>query len=47
MISSRWLLNLAVGFHNYIWVDVFLIKETPKAILIMFDGRKISQVCQL
>ena len=41
MISSRWLLNLAVGFHTYIWVDVFLIKETPRAILIMFDNRKI------
>jgi len=40
MISSRWLLNLAVGFHTYIWVDVLLIKETPKAILVMFDGRK-------
>ena len=41
MISSRSLLNLAVGFHTYIWVDVLLIKETPKAILIMFDERKI------
>lgn len=26
--------------HAYLWVDVILIKETPKAILIMFDGRK-------
>jgi len=41
IISSRWLLNLAVGFYTYIWVDVFLLKETPKAILIMFDGRRI------
>jgi len=40
MISSRWLLNLAVGFHTYIWVDVYVIRETPKAILVMFDGRK-------
>jgi len=41
MISSRWLLNLAVGFHTYIWVDVFLIKETPKAILVLFNGRRV------
>jgi len=41
MFNSRSLLNFAVGFHAYIWVDVFLVKETPKAILIMFDNRKI------
>ena len=26
--------------RSYIWVKVVIIKETPKAILIMFDGRK-------
>lgn len=41
MISSRSLLNYAVSFHTYIWVDVLLVKETTKAILIMFDGRRI------
>ena len=41
MISSRSLLNLAIGRHTYIWIDVLLLKETPKAILIMFDGRRI------
>ena len=41
MFSSRWLLNLAVGFHSHIWVDTLLIKETKKAILIMFDDREI------
>jgi len=41
MFSPRSLLNFAIGFHAYIWVDVCIIKETPKAILIMFDGRKI------
>lgn len=25
---------------TYFWIDVLLIKETKKAILIMFDGRK-------
>ncbi len=24
----------------YIWIDVLLIKETEKAILIMFNGKK-------
>jgi len=26
---------------TYFWIDVLLIKETQKAILIEFDGRKI------
>ncbi len=26
--------------ESYIWIDVLLIKETKKAILVMFDGRK-------
>lgn len=25
---------------TYIWIDVLLIRETSKAILIKFDGRK-------
>ena len=28
------------GYSEYIWVDVLLIAETQKAILIMFDGKK-------
>ena len=35
------LLKTVLYPKTYIWIDVFLIKETPKAILIMFDGRKI------
>lgn len=27
--------------ETYFWIDVLLIKETKKAILIMFDGKKI------
>ena len=27
-------------YSEYIWVETTLIKETRKAILIMFDGRK-------
>ena len=41
MFSLRYLLNFAISFHTYIWVDAYIIKETPKAILIMFDNRKI------
>ena len=41
MFSLRYLLNPPYGFHEYVWLDVLLIKETQKAILIKFDGRKI------
>ncbi len=33
-------LNTPIGFYDYIWIDVVLLKETPKAILIMFDEQK-------
>jgi len=35
-----WLLRNAMYPQRYIWMEVILLKETPKAILIMFDGRK-------
>jgi len=25
---------------KHLWIDVFWVHETPKAILIIFDGRK-------
>ncbi len=34
------LLSPLFEFYSYIWVDVLLVKETPKAILVEFDGRK-------
>jgi len=34
-------LNTPIGFYDYIWIDVILIKETPKVILIEFDGRRM------
>ena len=40
MFNLKHLLNLSFGFRTYMWMDVIFIKETPKAILIMFDGRK-------
>ena len=36
--------TLLIGLLNpktYIWIDALLINETKKAILIMFDGKKI------
>jgi hypothetical protein len=40
MFNLKHLLNLTFELHACIWMDVILIKETPKAILVMFDGRK-------
>jgi len=40
MFSLRNLLNCPYGFYEYIWVDVILIRETQKALLIEFDGRQ-------
>lgn len=40
MFNLRYLLNPPFGFHTYIWMDVILIRETQKAILVMFDDRK-------
>lgn len=40
MFSFRYLLNPSAGYRDYIWMDVELIAETPKAILVMFDRRK-------
>ncbi len=41
MFSIKHILEMPYGYHNYIWLDVLLIKETQKAILIKFDGREI------
>jgi len=40
MFSLRSLFETPYGYYDYIWVDVILIKETKKAILIEFDGKK-------
>ena len=40
MFTLKRLLSFLFNGDTYIWVDVLLIKETPKAILVMFDGRK-------
>lgn len=40
MFNIKSLLGTPYGFYDYIWLDVLFIKETQKAILIMFDGKK-------
>ena len=40
MFTLKRLLFPPVGFHNYFWIKATLLKETPKAILIMFDNQK-------
>ncbi|MCQ9207987.1 MAG: hypothetical protein NG712_01215 [Omnitrophica bacterium] len=41
MFNLKYWLNLAIRPQAYIWIEATLIKETPKAILIMFDDKKI------
>ena len=40
MIRMRVVIMAILEPKRYIWADVTLIRETPKAILIIFDGRK-------
>ena len=41
MFNLKSWLNRATNPQEYIWVEAILIKETPKAILIEFDGKQI------
>ena len=41
MLSLKSLIKFAENPESYIWVDALLIKETPKAILVVFDGKEI------
>jgi len=41
MFNIYRILSTPYGFYDYIWVDVLLIRETKKAILIEFDGQKV------
>ena len=40
MISIRRLIRYTLEPRTYIWVDVVFVRETPKAILIIFDNRE-------
>lgn len=41
MIRIKALIRLVLEPNRYIWMDVVLVKETTRAILIIFDGRKV------
>ncbi|MBU4312524.1 MAG: hypothetical protein KJ706_07380, partial [Candidatus Omnitrophica bacterium] len=41
MSIAKMLLIDLLNPKAYLWIDATLIKETPKAILIEFDGKKI------
>ena len=40
MIRMRRLIISILDPKTYLWVDVVFVRETPKAILIIFAGRK-------
>ncbi len=40
MISMRHLIRSILEPKRYLWIDAILVKKTPKAILIVFDGHK-------
>ena len=40
MIRLRALIWRILEPKQYLWIGAILIRETPRAILIMFDGRK-------
>jgi hypothetical protein len=40
MFNLKSMLSCPYGYYDYIWVDVLLVHETCKAILIAFDGKK-------
>jgi hypothetical protein len=38
------LLNPSVGYYDYIWQEVALLKQTPKAMLITFAHPNIVKI---
>ncbi|MFC1808035.1 hypothetical protein ACFL0T_06695 [Candidatus Omnitrophota bacterium] len=34
------MLKTPYAYHDYFWIDVILIKQTRKAMLIEFDGKQ-------
>ena len=41
MIRIRSLIRVMLESRTYLWANVVFVRETPKAILITFDGRKV------
>lgn len=40
MIRIRSIVRFVMEHRTYIWIDVILVRETQRAILIIFDGQK-------
>ncbi|MBL7068607.1 MAG: hypothetical protein ISS34_01940 [Candidatus Omnitrophica bacterium] len=41
MFNLKWLFfGPPAGYYSYLTINADLIKETPKAILVVFDGQK-------
>ena len=40
MIRIRSLIRFMLETRTYLWVDVVFVRETPKAILVVFDDRE-------
>jgi len=40
MIRPSALVRCMLEPKKHLWIDVFWIRETPKAVLVIFDGRK-------
>lgn len=40
MIRIKSLIRFMVEPRTYLWIDVVFVRETTKAILIIFDGRE-------
>ncbi len=51
MIRIRALMKAILEPNRYIWMDIILIRETPRAILIIFDGKKAwipkAEICNI
>ena len=41
MIRIRNLVRFVLESRTHIWIDIVFVRETPKAILIIFDGQKV------
>ena len=40
MIRVRTLIRRILVPTRYLWINVILVRETPRAILVVFDGQK-------
>jgi len=41
MFNPKHLINWAANPQKYVWIEARLLKQTPGALKILFDGKKI------